>query len=114
MTTCTTTTTVDSISQLPGKLNLNMVDDNDLVFSLDWGMDITDYSFEGNIISPVDGTLIPMVITIVDPLEGTMNIGITADSIADISPSTTRWFLNWTYDGFVRTVIAGSLVMYPR
>jgi hypothetical protein len=113
MTTCANTTTTETISQLPGKLNLNMVDDNDLVFSLNWGMDITDYSFEANIVSP-QGEEIPMVITIINAPEGIMNVGITAASIADISPSTSRWYLDWTHDGFIRTVIAGNLVLYPR
>jgi len=104
--------TINTISQMPEILNLNMVDDNDLVFSLDWGMDITDYSFEANIISK-DG-LIPMTITIVDALNGLMNVAITSDSISEISPSTNRWYLDWTVDGYVRTVIHGTLVLYPR
>lgn len=110
MVVCTNTTTVDTISQLPGKLNLYIVEDNDLVFSLNWGIDITDYSFSGNIVLE-DGTLEPLGITIINASEGLMNVAVVSE---DIAPDTYRWYLDWELDGNIRTVISGSLIIYPK
>lgn len=104
----------NTITQLAGELNLDMVDDNDLVFAIDWHMDITNYSFEANIIPKSCSTEIPMGIAITSASAGKMNVVISASSIADISPSVNRWYLNWTTpapDNYVRTVLAGALVL---
>ena len=100
------------ITQLPGELNLDMMDDNDLTFAISWGMDISNYAFEANIIAKGCDTEIPMGITITSPTEGKMNITISASSIAALPPSTNnRWYLNWILDGKVRTVLSGALIL---
>lgn len=114
MTTCTNTTPSNYVSQLPGQLNLEMVDDNDMTFSIDWNMDITDYTFEANIVPKGSDIEVPMTITIINPEEGKMNVTITEASISAIPPSVNRWYLNWTIDGLVRTVMSGALVLRSR
>lgn len=105
------------VSQLPGLLNLEMVDDNDLTFSIDWHLDITGYSFDANIVPKNCETEIPIEIEIIDEVAGKMNLTITRTSILSLSPSTNRWYLNWTTpspDSYVRTVLAGALVLRSR
>jgi len=110
MTTCNET---NYVSQMPGTVNLQMIDENDMTFSIDWNMDITDYTFEANII-PKDGSAeIPMDIDIINALEGKINITIEASSIEELEPSVHRWYLNWSVDGLIRTVISGALVLRP-
>lgn len=111
------TATLPYVTQLPGELNIDMTDDNDLVFAVNWGMDLTDYSFEANIVPQSCEGEIPMTVTVVDAALGKMNIAITAASILDLSPSVNRWYLNWTTpapDGYIRTVLAGALVLRKR
>lgn len=103
-----------TLSQLPGELNLEMVDDNDLVFIINWNTDLTDYSFEANIVPKACEDEIEMIVTPIDLAVGTISVAITAESIADLSPSTNRWYLNWEINGYIRTVIAGSLVIRSR
>ena len=111
MTTCTTG---NSISQLSGELNLEMIDDNDLTFSINWHMDFTDYSFEANIIPKNGEAEIPMTVEVMNVTEGIINVTITSASILELLPSTHKWYLNWTIGGLVRTVLSGALIIHPR
>lgn len=106
--------TTESIKQLPAKVNIHMIDDNDMSFFVKWNMDITNYQFEANIIPSTGGAEIPMIVSITNALEGEMKITITALSVDEITPSTNRWYLNWTVDGLLRTVASGALVLRPR
>lgn len=111
------TNSTNYVSQVPGQLNLEMVDDNDLVFAIDWHMDITDYQFDANIVPKNCETEIPMTVTVVDEVAGTMNVAVTAASLADIQPATHNWYMNWTTpapDNYIRTVLAGVLVLRSR
>jgi hypothetical protein len=109
------TTSPNYVSQLPGELNLEMVDDNDLVFTIDWGMDITDYTFTANIIPDKCESEIPMVVSIISASAGKMNVTIQMASIVDIAPSTNKWYMNWTTSAsLVRTVLAGVLALRAK
>jgi hypothetical protein len=111
------TNSTNYVQQLPGTLNLEMVDDNDLVFSLNWNMDITDYVFEANIVPKNCETEIPMTVEIIDEVAGKVNVIITATSLADITPNTHSWYMNWTTpapEEYIRTVLAGALVLRSR
>lgn len=114
MSTCTTT---NYLTQLPGELNLKMVDDNDFVFAVNWGMDITGYLWSANIVPESLEDEIAMGVVVTSASSGKMNIIISASSIADISPSTNDWYLNWTTpspDSYVRTVLSGKLVLLTK
>jgi len=102
------------VTQLPGELNIEMTDDNDLVFAVKWDFDISTYTFSANIIPKACEDEIPMGITIVNAPLGMMNVTISASSIADIAPSTNQWYMNWTVDGLIRTVLAGALVLRSK
>jgi hypothetical protein len=103
------------LTQLPAEVNLEITDDNDLIFTVDWHMDISLYTFAANIIPAESEDEIAMTVTIVSAPVGTMTIKITRSSILDISPSTNRWYLNWTdSNGYVRTVLAGALVLRSK
>jgi len=91
-----------------------MIDDNDLTFFVKWGIDITNYTFKARIIPSTGGAEIPMLVSVTNPTEGEMNITITSLSISAITPSTNKWYLDWTVNGLVRTVVAGALVLRPR
>lgn len=104
----------NTVQQIPGKVNIAMIDDNDLTFFVKWGIDITNYTFKARIIPSNGGEEIPMLVNITNPTEGEMYITITSSSILDMSPSTNKWYLDWTVNGLVRTVVAGALVIRPR
>jgi len=104
----------NTIQQMPGEVNIKMIDDNDMTFFVKWEMDITNYQFLARIIPSNGEEEIPMLINITNPTEGEMNITITSSSISELSPSTNKWYLNWTVNGLVRTVITGALVLRPR
>lgn len=112
------TNTTNYISQLPGELNIEMTDDNDLVFSIDWHMDLTDYEFDANIIpKDCEADEIPMTVEVTSLTGGKMNITVTTASILDLTPSTNKWYLNWTTpapESYVRTVLAGAFVLRSK
>ena len=105
------------LEQLPGMVNIKMVDDNDLVFGVDWDIDITGYLWEAYII-PEDGSdEIGLGTEVTSASAGKMNVIISASSIADISPSVNNWYLNWTTpapDSYVRTVLNGKIALYSK
>lgn len=107
----------DYITQLPGELNIEMTEDNDLVFAINWDKDLTDYTFTANIVPKSCDTEIPMGIQITSASSGTMNVVISASSIADIVPSTNRWYMNWetpSPESYLRTVLAGAFVVRSK
>jgi len=104
----------NTVQQMPGEVNIKMIDDNDFIFHAKWEIDITDYQFKARIIPSNGEEEIPMLVNVTNPQEGEMNITITSQSILDISPSTNRWYLDWTVNGLIRTVITGALVLRPR
>lgn len=106
--------TNDYITQLPGEVNIEMTEDNDLIFAVAWDVDISTYTFTANIIPKSCENEIPMGITIINPTLGTMNVTISASSIVDLAPSTNKWYMNWTVGGLSRTVLAGALVLRSR
>lgn len=111
MTTCTS----NDLTQLPGSLDIQMITDNDFVFSIDWSIDITGYTFSGYIIPENEDIEIPLDIAIVSASSGTMNVTISASSIDDLPESVNDWYLNWVdTDGYTRTVLAGTLVLRDK
>ncbi len=105
------------IQQLPGTLNLEMVDDNDLVFSVDWNIDITGYQFDANIIPKNSDAEIPITVDVIDASTGKMNVVITAASLLDLQPDVHKWYMNWTTpapESLLRTVLAGVLVLRTK
>jgi len=105
------------ITQLPGELNIEMVDDNDLVFATNWNMDLTDYIFDAYII-PKDGSdEIAIDVDVVNPTLGLVNITIPETAVADLLPGVHSWYLNWTMpapDNYIRTVLAGVLALCKK
>jgi hypothetical protein len=116
----TDSTGSDYITQLPGELNIDMVCDNDLVFTIDWGFDVSAYTFEANII-PKDCTddtdEISIAVDTSRAATGIIELTITETSIDDLVPSINSWYLNWTTpspDNYIRTILAGALVLRSK
>ena len=111
------TDSTNYITQLPGEVNIEMVDDNDLVFAVNWNMDLTDYSFDAYI-NPKDGSdEIAIDVDVTNPTLGLMNITIPETAVEDLLPAVHGWYLNWTTpapDNYVRTVLAGSLALRSK
>ena len=99
------------LTQLPGDLPIEMILGNDFSFKVDWGKDMTDYTFAGWI-EPVGGTNIPITITPIDITLGTYTFTITKASIATIPVDTdNKWRLDRTTPSpasLTRTVISGT------
>lgn len=105
------------LEQLPGMVNIKMVDDNDFVFAIDWDIDITGYSWAAYIIPDNGDPEIPLGTEVINASDGTMNVIISSSSIADISPSINNWYLDWTTpapDNYVRTVLNGKIRLFSK
>lgn len=101
------------INQLPAKVDVYMVDDDDLVLNITLGIDVTDYTFEGGVIVS-DATTISMTVTTITAETGVIEAVLAhADIDTEVDPGTYTWYLKWTdASGYIRTIIAG--VFYLR
>jgi hypothetical protein len=105
------------VIQVPGELNIEMVDDNDLVFSIDWGIDLTGYIFNAYII-PNDGSdEIAISVVVYSYSLGQMNVIIPETALVSLLPGVHSWYMNWTTpapDNYIQTILAGVLALRPK
>lgn len=100
------------INQLPAKVDVYMVDDDDLVLNITLGIDVTDYTFESGVIID-DATTINLTVTTITAATGVIKAVLAhADIDTEADPGTYVWYLKWTdADGYIRTIIAGNFFL---
>jgi len=100
------------INQLPAKVDVYMVDDDDLVLNITLGIDVTGYTFSAGVIVD-DTTTVSMTVTTVTASTGVIKAVLASTSIdTEVVPGTYTWYLKWTdASGYIRTIIAGNFFL---
>jgi hypothetical protein len=116
-----------TFSQLPGDLTVTFVVGDEVNFTLDLDVDVTDYTFTagvyvvsvngffgggGGTVDAVGATAITPTITVASAAAGTLTWGVNETQTASLSPAIKyRHFLRWvTPGGITRTIVSGDLV----
>lgn len=89
--------------QVPETKNINSIAGDDLIVKVDFGIDLTGYTFECLI-----GNQTP-VVSITDTLLGRIEITLTATQTATIGVAKVHWYLVWFLAGKKRTVVSGNV-----
>lgn len=116
-----------TFTQLPGTLDISMIQGDEIEVDLDFDRDLTGYTFSnsiyveavlsggggGGFVSTVGSVATSFAISIVNLSTGRINIGLSEIQTAALSPSINyRWFLRWVAPGLVtRTVLSGTMTV---
>lgn len=105
-------------NQLPGELNIKVVDGNDLSFKTDWATDTSLYTFSAWI-QPIGtvSTIIPFTISVIDAFLGTYTISVSKTALAALPLNREhRWRMDrlTTSSAIVRTVLAGTFTVEDK
>ena len=116
-----------TFTQLPGTLDITMIQGDEIEVDLDFDRDLTAYTFSnsiyveavlsggggGGFVSTVGSVATSFAISIVNLSTGRINIGLSEIQTAALSPSINyRWFLRWVAPGLVtRTVLSGTMTV---
>lgn len=97
------------IDQKPAKVDVYMVDDDDLVLNITLGIDVTGYTFSAGVIVSSTQT-VTMTVTTVTAATGVIKAVLAhADIDTEVEPGNYTWYLRWTdASGYIRTILAGN------
>jgi len=115
------------VSQLPGDVAVELVVGDEMTFTIDFDVDVTNYTFAagvyvvsangffgggGGTVNAVGATAITPTITVVNAAAGTIMWGVSETQTASLSPAIKyRHFVRWVAPGGVtRTVVSGDLI----
>jgi hypothetical protein len=95
-------------SQTPGELNIESVVGTDFLCSLNFGTNISAYSFDAGIILNEYPSQIVFPITTSKSGSNIVNLSLTQLQSSEIGViSNRKWFLNWNKDGIKQTILSG-------
>lgn len=99
------------VDTLPGRLNLALVQGDELGQLLDFDVTLSGYSFQAEVRSTVTGDqVVAMTVTGVNLSAGQVNVSLTETQTAALAAGSYSWRLSWTAPGSVkRTAIEGVL-----
>lgn len=106
---------MSTFSVLPGTLNVNVRQGDVLSFVVDFDIAVTNYTFEAEIYSTVDGSTVQaMAANVVVAAQGTVQLGLTSEQTAALPVGTYKWFMRWdTGSGSYRTAVEGFFEVRP-
>jgi len=97
-------------SQTPGLLNIKAVTGSHFSCQLNFGVDLSSYSFDSSIVLqeyPVKREQ-EITVTIDNAVSGIITLSLTESQTAEIgSLSNKKWYLNWVTGGIRQTILAG-------
>jgi hypothetical protein len=98
-----------TISQLPGKLNLDLVRGDEFATLVDFSINVTGYTFSASVYSTITGsTVITPTVSVVSAATGQVNVGISEAQSEAVAPGTYLWRLSWVAPGSAtRTALEG-------
>ena len=113
-------------SQLPGTLDVEIVQGDEVAMSVDFDRDITGYQIEAPIYvtqvfaqgvggvssgTAVGETVANWTVSVTNAAAGTVALGLTEADTTLLLPSVAhRWFLRWVdTSGYTRTVLSGQV-----
>ena len=102
-------------TQVPGLLDIDATHGDDFLFTLDFDINLTSYTFVANIITVSTNVLVPLVVTNIDLSLGQISISLAKATLSGLANATHHWTLDWTVGGKTRRVLAGEfkIIDYP-
>ena len=99
------------VDTLPGRLNLALVQGDELGQLLDFSVSLAGHTFQSAVYSTVTGDqVVAMTVTGVNLSAGQVNVSLTETQTAALAAGSYSWRLSWTAPGSVkRTAIEGVL-----
>lgn len=114
-------------TQLPGTLDVEIVQGDEVAFSADFDVDITGFSIEAPIYvkqvftqgvggvssgTAVGETVTNFTVVVSDAAAGVVALGLTeAQTELLIPTSAYRWYLRWVdTSGYTRTILSGDVI----
>jgi len=91
---------------VPGRLDIKLVQGDDMLVPLDWDINITGYTFEA-IIRLLDGSTKDISINVIDLSAGQHSLSITGEVSATIPYGKHDWYLRRTDAGLQRKYLSG-------
>ena len=100
-----------SVDTLHGRLNLALVQGDELGQLLDFSVDLSSYTFAADVSSTVTGDqVVAITVSPVNLAAGQVNISLTEAQTEALAAGTYAWRLSWTAPGTVkRTAMEGFL-----
>jgi len=96
-----------SFDQVPGELDIEIIKGDDLLIGLNFGMDLTGYTFMAVVQTTFPG--VPLTVSVVDQTAGSVNIVLSNSITSLMVTGTYNWNFKWTAPGAInRTVLAGT------
>ena len=105
------------IEQTPGELNITkIIKGDDFTFSIVMDGDVSADTFVAKI---DNGNLADVTITVSKSYSGitlktTITFTLTAAQTATLELSVLPWYCTWTAGGLIRTLLTGTIGVYPR
>lgn len=105
-----------TFTQLPGTLNLDIVQGDSLSVSIDFDRSLVGYTVDASVLStPARAVIVPLTTTLVSAGDGIVGVSLTAQQTAGLPVGTYLWELTWLSDGNEkRKVMAGYLEVRHR
>ena len=104
---------MDEILQLPGIVNVSIIQGDAFTLALNFGMDLTGYTFESHV-SLTDETEVEITVDETDLLTGSIALKLSAANSATIEPDKHFWCFVWTPPGSppqTRTILSGDFTV---
>lgn len=100
-----------TVDTLPGRLNLALIQGDELGQLLDFSVSLSGFSFQADVLSTVTGDqVVSMTVTPVNLSAGQVNVSLTETQTAALAAGSYSWRLSWTAPGSVkRTALEGVL-----
>lgn len=100
-----------TVDTLPGRLNLALIQGDELGQLLDFSVNLTGYTFYAAVFSTVTGSeVVGLTVADVNLAAGQVNVSLTETQTAALAAGSYSWRLSWTAPGSVkRTAIEGVL-----
>ena len=95
------------VTQIPGRLDIQLAQGDDMSILLDFDIDLTGYTFESKVVE-ADETETVITVVETDLSNGQITLTLSDTLSALISVATHSWFLDRTNAGSQRRQLAGD------
>jgi hypothetical protein len=104
-----------TFSQLPGTLNLEFKQGDDVAVAVDFSVALTGYTVAASIISLVNrATIATPTVTVTDAATGAISVGLTGEQTTAMAAGTYKWFVYWDAPGPTRRTALEGIVEVVR
>jgi len=102
-------------TQIPGELDIIATHGDDFLFTLDFDINLTGYTFSSKFVVFATNLETTITVTNTDLPLGQIKLSIPKATMAILPLGKSKWYLNWSTPTETRRVLAGvfEIVKYP-